>query len=465
MILRPFTTSRPDRYSRLLPPFQHSGDQATLSARLRGLAESTRERDGEAHDPRLDTPNQRRPTQRENVPAGYTYFGQFIMHDLSFDETPLRAAGLREPEQTINYKSPRFDLDSIYGEGPGSADDGRLYDGVRFRLGEARTRAGALFDVPIIDGEAAVADPRNCENAIVRQIHAMLLMLHNVAVDELRGSLADEQLFAAARARVRWQFQWLVRNDFLPRVCDERVYRAIRRGSRLIAWPPAHFSIPVEFAHAAARFGHSLARNTYRLRDRENPVFLRQLFGSDPPEPLPSHFAVDWRRFTRPRGELARELNTELIATLFQLPNDRFHLYAASAEPDAPRSLAERTLARGAAMKLPTGQQMRVALGVPDGIRDDHPAWETLREYGFEHETPLWYYILLEGEAHEAGRGLGLVGSRIVAEVIDAALRHDGESFLHLRGGEWTPPPWRTPKGELIRLQNLHHLAIVVGLA
>src|SRR5258708_1223774 len=109
MILLPYTHSRPDRYCRLLPPYKYLDDAGDLAVRLRALAASM-------HQPRAargTRRGERRPTDRELIPAAYTYFGQFIMHDLTSDDTPLRSAGLREPEEIINYRSPRLDLDSL----------------------------------------------------------------------------------------------------------------------------------------------------------------------------------------------------------------------------------------------------------------------------------------------------------------------------------------------------------------
>lgn len=50
------------------------------------------------------------------IPAGYTYLGQFIDHDITFDVTPL--ASSRGVPGVRNYRTPRLDLDSVYGEGP-----------------------------------------------------------------------------------------------------------------------------------------------------------------------------------------------------------------------------------------------------------------------------------------------------------------------------------------------------------
>ncbi|CCQ60098.1 hypothetical protein [Crocosphaera watsonii] len=53
----------------------------------------------------------------KTIPAGYTYLGQFINHDLEFDITSV-GSKLVEPEQQKNFRTPLLDLDSVYGQGP-----------------------------------------------------------------------------------------------------------------------------------------------------------------------------------------------------------------------------------------------------------------------------------------------------------------------------------------------------------
>src|SRR5690349_21195156 len=73
--------------------------------------------------------------EESGVPAAYTYFGQFIDHDLTFDP----ASSLQrqnDPDALVDYRTPRFDLDNVYGRGPD--DQPYLYaDGRHFLLGKA----------------------------------------------------------------------------------------------------------------------------------------------------------------------------------------------------------------------------------------------------------------------------------------------------------------------------------------
>jgi hypothetical protein len=58
------------------------------------------------------------------IPAGFPIFGQFIAHDITADRSLLqhhaRLAELR------NFRSPRLDLECLYGAGP--SGDPHLYD-------------------------------------------------------------------------------------------------------------------------------------------------------------------------------------------------------------------------------------------------------------------------------------------------------------------------------------------------
>ena len=71
-----------------------------------------------------------------DVPAGYTYLGQFIDHDITFDPTSLQEK-LVDPSGLRNFRTPMLDLDCLYGSGP--ADQPYLYqrdDRELFQIGK-----------------------------------------------------------------------------------------------------------------------------------------------------------------------------------------------------------------------------------------------------------------------------------------------------------------------------------------
>ena len=52
------------------------------------------------------------------IPAGFTYLGQFLDHDLTFDKSALMEGVDIAPATLKQFRSPSLDLDSLYGNGP-----------------------------------------------------------------------------------------------------------------------------------------------------------------------------------------------------------------------------------------------------------------------------------------------------------------------------------------------------------
>ncbi len=70
---------------------------------------------GREHDRPDDGPDP--APDNPDIPAGYTFLGQFLDHDITLDTTPLDEQR-RDPKALYTYRSPRYDLDSVYGGGP-----------------------------------------------------------------------------------------------------------------------------------------------------------------------------------------------------------------------------------------------------------------------------------------------------------------------------------------------------------
>lgn len=377
------------------------------------------------------------------IPAGYTYFGQFIDHDVTFDATS-RLQVQNDLDALIDFRTPRFDLDSLYGSGP--IDEPFQYDQKRpGRLLLGSNDAGEP-DLPRnSQGTAVIGDPRNDENIIVSQLQLSFLKLHNKLADqvEAEGFQPEEQRFDETRRRVRWHYQWVVVHDYLKRLCGEALVDKLigADDTGLPDWklryyrPTKNPYLPIEFSAAAFRFGHSQVRPAYNLNTGvpNIPIFVP---GDEVDEHadlrggrrLPSGWTVNWPDFLPIDGSTpqpSRLINTRLSSALFDLP--RFP------ETD-PQSLALRNLIRGQDMQLPSGQavaeHLRIAPLAPEQLS---PA---------PTPTPLWYYLLKEAELSgaDAGTGghcLGAVGARIVAEVLLGLLRNDPSSYINQQ------PNWR----------------------
>src|SRR5258708_18739134 len=162
------------RLFRQLPPAQFS--PAALTA-LGKLMTADKE---DAPTPETEMDDE----ENQGINAGYTYLGQFIDHDLTFDP----ASSLQkqdDPDALVDFRTPRFDLDNIYGRGPD--DQPYLYedDGRHLQLGRPLTGNPAdpnAHDLPRHSSEskpgsrdrALIGDPRNDENVIVSQIQATM---------------------------------------------------------------------------------------------------------------------------------------------------------------------------------------------------------------------------------------------------------------------------------------------------
>ncbi|MDP1768954.1 MAG: heme peroxidase family protein [Nitrospirota bacterium] len=416
-----------------------------------------------------------------NMTAGMTFIGQFLDHDITLDlKSPLLQP--TDPRRTTNFRTAAFDLDSLYGDGP--KDSPQLYDqrsvDIKFRVevipgSEAVSRKGAVrYDLPRdANNNAIIGDSRNDEHVILSQFHLAMLRFHNAVVDHLRAKPAlagasPERIFDMAQRLVRWHYQWIVLNEFLPvTIGQERVTDILRKGPRFYNVDDTVSSqrfrntrrdimIPIEFAVAAYRFGHSQVRPSYRLNfgsDSGAPFFAFIFDDSIDPNELdpndlrggkraPRRF-VDWQTFFnfgdgnfRPN----KKIDTKLSTVLMQLPGSRGP--APGLPSDGVQSLASRNLMRHVNFGIPSGQAIARVLGVPAlspaQLADVQP-------FGMDRSTPLWYYILKEAEVMEGGLRLGPVGGQIVGEVFVGLLKADRTSYLATER-DWKPVlPSATP--------------------
>jgi hypothetical protein len=387
--------------------------------------------------------------------AGFTFIGQFIDHDITLDTTPLNLQ-LEDPDATVNFRTARYDLDVLYGRGP--VNDPQFYgpaDRDKLRL---ETNVNGVLDLGRDgDGRAIIPDRRNDENLIIIQFHKAIAQFHNRIVDYVRSQgLRPEWVFETARRLTRWHYQWAVIHDFLPRFIqtpgvDEligpngTVYKEVAGKPPVINlnyYKPTNRDdrpfMPVEFAVAAYRFGHSLIRPFYVINgsgivDVFGPDGGRNLNGG---RPIPADLVMVWKNIlpvdpafpARP----PRKIDTKLSIPLATLPG------SAVPPPDPTRHLAVRNTLRGKHVGLPSGQQVARAMRVNVlsnaqlGLSND-PGWGG--------EAPLWFYILKEAELppYKAER-LGPVGGRIMAETLVGLLQRDPNSYLYLDAA-WKPAP------------------------
>ena len=146
-----------------------------------------------------------------NLTAGFTFLGQFLDHDMTFDPTSSLERQ-SDPEQVANFRTPSFGLDNVYGAGP--AGSPHLYDqvtgdGIKFLIERlVPADPASKPDLPRNSQSVAlIGDPRDDENMIIAGLQLAFLQFHNAVVDYVRteiGLTAPGEVFAEAQRIVRW---------------------------------------------------------------------------------------------------------------------------------------------------------------------------------------------------------------------------------------------------------------------
>lgn len=365
------------------------------------------------------------------VAAGWPFFGQLIAHDITADRSlPAHQA---DAESLRNARRPRIDMEFLYGDGP--TGNPYLYDRndpARMLLGI--NDAGLPDDLPRnAQGVALIGDPRNDSHLVISQLHVAMLKFHNAVVDWLRAQgTAEDVVFAEAQRLARWHYQWVVLLDFLPGLIGEEL-----TGSLLMHGPrdfvgERSYAIPLEFADAAYRYGHSQVRHRYQVNAGSEPLPLFPDFvGFDP---VPAAHTVDWAYFFdlpgQPPAQRAKKIDGRLASSLIELPL----ALTGDVEVEAYHSLAVRDLQRGQGLGLPSGEAVARRMGEQPLTPDEL----CLAASGWQGETPLWLYILREADVRHNGEQLGPVGGRIVGEVLTTLIDQDPGSFRAAAPG-WTP--------------------------
>jgi nucleoid-associated protein YgaU len=420
-----------------------------------------------------------------NIPAAYTYFSQFVDHDLTLEASSAKVEDLVSATLTPmpipqirstlkNLRTATLDLDNLY-SAPAPRDATTPDKMALGRVSPTNSSAipfsrpagkGDDNDVPREprnaadpdhDRAALIGDPRDDENTIIAQLQVAMLKAHNRLVDE-------GHTFEEAKTILRRHYQHVVIHDYLRRVADPTVVDDIlQNGPKAFDPPASNFFMPLEFSAAIYRFGHTMVRNAYNFNVNFNfsgppaiganlgllftfAALNGQLGGFDT---LPENWIIEWERLiddgTGAAFDKTRRMDTKLVEFLFDLRN----VQGTSVAGDGAR-LAVRNLLRGYLLRMPTGQAVAAALGIPalkpveiEQAAADADQLQALVDGGFSDRTPLWYYILAEAN-HFGGNHLGPVGSTVVADVLIGLARRSADSIFDVP--DWRPTlPSATP--------------------
>lgn len=368
------------------------------------------------------------------TPSVYTYFGQFIAHDLTFDALgkhillteDVEPMEVELVESLSNHRTGLMDLDSVYG--PDFGDAGPVYlplnEGDRkdeFKLGFAISPTHSVPDAdlprqPRLPHLAMIGDPRNDENLVISQLHVVFLKAHNRLV---RSGLK----FDEAKALLKRRYQNLVIKDFLPRLVHKDDLKAAACKRKLYSPAKDDLFIPIEFTAAAFRFGHSMIRSKYEFNNVRGTVPLRQLFmrsALGTYYQLLTDWVIDWKNFVEGGSNKARTLSPQLVEPLGVL----------SLKDSLRFNLAVHDLLRGYLLGLPTGQALAQALDIAPLTEAEvlesavsPKQRQILKDSGFAATTPLWFYLFAEAQRKRDGIFLGPVCGQLIALVLEELAR------------------------------------------
>lgn len=313
---------------------------------------------------------------------------------------------------------------------------------------------GASRDPAEPDGTACIADGRNDENKLVAQVQSLFMLLHNDCMDRLGpnpgSATAVRRAFDRCMQDVRHIYQTIILTDYLPRILatkelafiageqDEVKVRLeeirLAHYRKLANYPDrdkqlyscalsdaakdSPLMLPIEFAAASHRLGHTQLRDFYELQSGAKRALFaiqageRGLLGG---EPLKPRDRVDWSLFFETERNLApqrsRPFDQKLVRRIFTLPvhalpktpkdpND----VLANTVVDTPseRNLPRRNVLRSLEPAKPGQGSVSLATGesVASQIQALYPqlnvpAYSGAGDFGldpaaFQDGTPLW---------------------------------------------------------------------------
>jgi hypothetical protein len=180
-------TSSTSRFDYLFPDLQTADallpEVPETRARLVTLGNAMMEPDAECADSR--------------IPSAYTYLGQFIDHDITFEAKSDDMVKLSDDEFRVltpeeistkitNGRTPGLDLDNVYYK-PAPRNCSRMLLGYVASINPDQRPPGKANDLPrkprsnhdANDRAALIGDKRDDENLVISQLHVAFLRAHN----------------------------------------------------------------------------------------------------------------------------------------------------------------------------------------------------------------------------------------------------------------------------------------------
>ncbi len=390
--------------------------------------------------------------------AGYTYFGQFIAHDLTHLKGSEETSH-GNPEALADLElicTPTLDLSGVYGEGFFDPAIRVERETGKFSLGYCqKTKTKLIYGGDIPRGpnkEPQIADPRNDANLILAQLHLQFLKLHNLIVDDFSvrsPELNPIEKFNSARVQLILLYQEAVFFDYLKKMLNPMTWRKIILQNNSYVWehkPPNPLEMPIEFSAAAFRFGHTMLRKRYDVQqgvrlNLDSVLKHTGLLGLGGTQFLQSKKQVNWNLFF--------DLSSNQRVTLANgiRPSTSLDINVPG-RPKLSGPIGLKNLLRGNQVGLPSAQniinditehysvdpEIKPSLLAREEINpkdtNEKPIMDESIASVFTENTPLWYYILAESLNEQDGKRLGKLGSLIVAETFKNVLQESTPSIF-----------------------------------
>ncbi|RJL19693.1 hypothetical protein [Paracoccus siganidrum] len=384
------------------------------------------------------TPAWRRACLAEvsHVPAGYTYLGQLMGHDIGSsvtqDSVPhvtrgnATGAAALLGEHHYNLIDNPLTLETVYGPGPMMLshlyDPGtmlfRLTPGARLARVYGRGAGRDPDPVPF----RALYDERNRDTLMLHELAVAWMQFHNLCARRLMaGGMPPFAAYVATRGHAVRVWHGIIRTDVLPRFLHPRI-AALPEEALADEW---HLD-EATLLQGLFRAFHAMPLAAYQLGRsglHNLSALLKTGFG---PSEAETDWHVDWPLFfgQRPGGPIsglsasvAPELRapvsaaaviqmddqTEIQAKPLRLGNDELRAALARLPDDWPRQLRPEAMARDFAARYPDAP-----------VRLTGP----VIEWG-----PLFQALMVEAQLHGQAGGFGPLGSALLRRSITESMR------------------------------------------
>lgn len=332
-----------------------------------------------------------------SVAAGFTFLAEFMRNDITFL--------MDRPGNII-----RLNLQSVYGH-----DEKYLFSKDKFLINKYhdlnRTKSGC----------AIIPDNRNDSSYVISQLHLLFQLFHNKLIKKYKATKAN--VYSYVKQEVIRYYQWIILNDFLPRLVDHDILESIKSGGVKFV---KERTVACEFLKAVLLYPQFTVKPTYKIaKDLViDACHLSTYTGGHLPK-----YIINWNLFfnlaTSSPPQPSKAIDMFIVEDLKPI------------EGTAPAILKDLT--SGQEFNLCSGQNISAAMSLKpipaDILRQFDPSKSLERNNLLEH-TPLLIYALLESKVYTNGERFTGVGGILLAESIFTILCNDQTSILN---NNWKP--------------------------